>query len=60
MTIGYDNLPEVFDPPAPDFGRTWESASGDEIIPVRRPIGFIRRKPCIRVKAWTMPIIDVA
>lgn len=39
-------------------GEAWLSTGGNATYPnVKRPIGFMRRKPTIRVKAWTMPIL---
>ena len=39
-------------------GDAWTSSGGDKDYPdVVHPIGFMRRKPRVRVKAWTMPII---
>lgn len=41
-----------------DRGDTWSSDGGDATYPaVRRPIGFMRSKPRVRVKAWTQPIV---
>ena len=58
MTIAYDDLPDVFDPPPMGHGSHWESTGGDEINPaVKHPIGFMRHKPRIRVKVWTAPIL---
>lgn len=51
-----DDLPEA--DTTMDEGRYWSSSGGDEFLnPVMRPIGFMRRKPRVRVKAWTMPIL---
>jgi hypothetical protein len=39
-------------------GEAWSSRGGDDIYPeIVRPIGFMRFKPRVRVRAWTMPII---
>jgi hypothetical protein len=54
-----DELPEAYyEPSDMRHGSHWETTGGDETIPdVKHPIGFMRRKPRVRVKAWTMPII---
>lgn len=48
-------------PDVPDglsHGQYWSNEGGDNTYPdVTRPIGFMRSKPRVRVKAWTMPII---
>ena len=41
-----------------DRGSTWEAESDEPRPRVRRPIGFMRRKPIVRVKAWTQPRED--
>ena len=53
-----DDLPDAeYDLPMAE-GRYWESPGGDAFFnPVSRPIGFMRTKPRVRVKAWSMPII---
>lgn len=53
-----DDLPDTdYDMPMAE-GRCWEISGGDALYnPVSRPIGFMRTKPRVRVKAWTMPII---
>jgi hypothetical protein len=53
-----DDLPKAdYDAPIED-GRFWSSTGGDEYLPnVTRPIGFMRGKPRVRVKAWTMAIL---
>lgn len=55
-----DVLPEGdYDAPYMEQGSHWETTEGDETVPVvRHPIGFMRRKPRVRVKAWTMPIVS--
>lgn len=40
-------------------GEAWSSSGGEATYPdVRWPIGFMRRKPVVRVKAWMQPIVD--
>lgn len=44
----------------PTRGEAWVSNGGDDNYPTyRRPIGFGRRKPIVRVKAWSQPIPPV-
>lgn len=51
-------LESDYEPPDMRNGSHWETTGGDQLLPdVRRPIGFMRRKPRVRVKAWTMPIL---
>lgn len=39
-------------------GDFWLSSGGDETVPdIKRPIGFMRRKPIVRIKAWTRPVL---
>lgn len=42
--------------PYQERGETFTGAGEDTYEPYSRPIGFIRRKPRVRVKAWTQPI----
>lgn len=50
---------EAYDPPSLQEGRAWSSTQGDEFYAsITRPIGFMRRKPRVRVKAWMMPIVE--
>ena len=52
-----DDLPDAaYDVPMED-GRAWSSPSEEQLPTVTRPIGFLRHKPRVRVKAWTMPIL---
>ena len=55
-----DDLPEAdYEQSWMEEGRFWSTTAGDLTVPnVTRPIGFMRRKPRVRVKAWTMPIIE--
>lgn len=40
-----------------DRGETYQTGEDAPVPrPVKRQIGFIRRKPVVRVKAWTRPI----
>jgi hypothetical protein len=51
-----DELP-ADDAPAIERGEAWVSNGGDDMYPTyRHPIGYMRRKPVVRVKAWTVPI----
>ena len=54
-----DDLPDLGgDEPYPERGEAWSSNGGDDMYPTfRLPIGYGRRKPIVRVKAWTVPII---
>lgn len=53
---GFDAADMMADIPT---GKAWSSTGGDKFYPdIVRPIGFMRRKPIIRVKAWTMPVIE--
>jgi hypothetical protein len=54
-----DSLPAGdWEQPAMEEGRFWSSTAGDATLPdVTRPIGFMRRKLRVRVKAWCMPIL---
>jgi hypothetical protein len=52
-----DDLGSDYDPPQMDRGEAYVVAPDDHYPAVKHPIGFMRRTPRIRVKAWTMPII---
>jgi|KBSMisStaDraftv2_1062788.scaffolds.fasta_scaffold00037_79 hypothetical protein len=55
-----DDLPfyEWESEPTQHRGDCYAAEAGAETYPdIQRPIGFMRRKPRVRVKAWTMPII---
>jgi hypothetical protein len=55
-----DDLPDIpwDDDASLQRGDAWSSTEGDKDYPnVTNPIGFMRRKPRVRVKAWTMPIV---
>jgi hypothetical protein len=41
---------------SPDRGNTWSDGSDEPIPKVRNPIGFMRFKPVVRIKAWTRPM----
>jgi hypothetical protein len=46
------------DAPHMERGEAYGSTGGEEMLPeVTRPIGFMRFKPRVRVKAWSMPIL---
>lgn len=52
-TVGYDDALDL------ERGSHWSSTEGDGTFPnVTRPIGFMRSKPRVRVKAWMQPIIE--
>jgi hypothetical protein len=54
-----DDLPDAdYEPEPIDHGSSYETGVGPHTCPeVKRPIGFMRTKPRVRVKAWTMPIL---
>lgn len=54
-----DDLPfDLYDEPALEKGDYWSNYEGDKDYPkIVRPIGFMRDKPRVRVKAWTAPIL---
>jgi hypothetical protein len=52
-----DELPDGSYEQHQERGEAWSSGGGDATYPnIRNPIGFMRRKPTVRVKAWTRPI----
>ena len=55
-----DDLPDLSDECENlERGEAWSSVEGDDNYPTyRHPIGYMRRKPTVRVKAWTMPIVQ--
>lgn len=57
-----DDLPDIpwGDDDAPHLERGSHWTEDEERPPSRatRPIGFMRHKPRVRVKAWSMPIIE--
>jgi hypothetical protein len=57
-----DDLPELSDDGGHlELGDAWSSVERDDKNPTyRHPIGYMRRKPVVRIKAWTVPIISVA
>jgi hypothetical protein len=54
-----DELPdEAWNAPDMEHGSCYADGPLSDLYPeVKRPIGFMRRKPRVRVKAWSMPII---
>jgi hypothetical protein len=55
--IGDDVLDRQDDLEQPqERGSSWSEGSADVAPKVRNPIGFMRFKPVVRVKAWTQPI----
>jgi hypothetical protein len=55
-----DELP-ADDAPAIELGDAWSSVERDDKYPtIRHPIGYMRRKPVVRIKAWTVPIKPAA
>ena len=56
--IADDLADSQYDRPCIDRGDSYNTGVGPDFYPdVTRPIGFMRSKPRVRVKAWTMPII---
>lgn len=55
-----DDLSDAdYDPPRPDHGSSYSVEPKSDVYPnVRYPIGFMRHKPIVRVKAWTRPIVN--
>lgn len=55
-----DDLPDTdYENWCPDHGNSFEVSSDGREPVVRHPIGFrVQRKPRIRVKAWTRPVLE--
>lgn len=41
-----------------DQGSSYEVSDDDTVPVVRHPIGYIRSKPRVRIKAWSRPMVD--
>ncbi len=52
-----DDLPDEPYEDEPYRGDAWVVDERPMSVPVKRQIGFIRRKPVVRIKAWTRPIV---
>lgn len=51
-----DDLPDGHYDQYQERGDAWSSTAGEATYPdIRNPIGFMRRKPIVRVRAWTRP-----
>jgi hypothetical protein len=55
--VGDDLGDDTRDNQPMERGSSWDDRAGTDFYsPIKRPIGFMRRKLRVRVKAWMQPI----